>query len=231
LLCADSYGCIEVMNKTAINMAEELYIEKLHQALAWDMPKEAREEAEKALAKAITVEERLAGLSKILVVYFAERNYLGAFFIVDKFLDDQAMTDYRAYLLFQKGRASECFYEFDDALIYYCRGLASHIVPRDIYFALWHGVSLCLLYKQDFKQAELCCRRVIELDPNQWWAWMNLGVSLEHQNCLKEALSAYRKAVELSRRIEIPILHLSRFIKRHPLSASSNSPRWRITPQ
>ena len=187
MLCGQMYGCIEVMNKTAINMAEELYIEKLHQASAWDVPTEAREEAEKALAKAITVEEKLAGLSTIMAIYFAERNYLGAFFVVDKFLDDQSMTDHRAYLLLQKGRASEYLYEFSDALIYYCRGLASHIVPRKIYFDLWHGVSLCLLYKQDFKQAELCCRRVLELDSNQWQAWMNLGVSLEHQFFLKEA--------------------------------------------
>ena len=215
MLCAESYGCIEVMNKTAINMAEELYIEKLHQASVWDVPTEAREEAENALAKAITVEKKLSGLSKILAIYFADRDYLGAFFVVDKFLNDPTMTDHRAYLLLYKGRASEYLYEFDDSLIYYCRGLASHIIPRKIYFDLWHGASLCLLYKQDFKQAELCCRRVIELDPNQWQAWMNLGVSLDHQHFLKEALSAYRKAVELSRRNEVPILHLSRFIKRH----------------
>ena len=216
MLCAESYGCIEVMNKTAINMAEELYIEKLHQASAWEVPEEAREEAENALAKAITVEEKLSGLSKIMAIYFAERNYLGAFFVVDELLNDPSMTDHRAYLLLQKGRASEYLYEFSDALIYYCRGLASHIVPRKIYFDLWHGVSLCLLYKQDFKQAELCCRRVLELDPNQWQAWMNLGASLEHQQCLKEALNAYKKAVELSRRNEVSLLHCSRFIRRYP---------------
>ena len=103
MLCAESYGCIEVMNKTAINMAEELYIEKLHQASVWDVPEEAREEAENTLAKAITVVEKLAGLSKIMAIYFAERNYLGAFLAVDKWLDDQSMTDHRAYLLFHKG--------------------------------------------------------------------------------------------------------------------------------
>ena len=213
MLCGQMYGCIEVMNKTAINMAEELYIEKLHQASAWDVPTEAQEEAENALAKARTVAEKLAGLSKILTIYFAERNYLGAFLIVDKFLDDRTMIDHRAYLLLQKGRASEYLYEFSDALIYYCRGLASHIVPRKIYFALWHGVSLCLLYKQDFKQAELCCRRVIELDSNQWEAWKNLGVSLEHQGCLDESQESYVKSVRLSQGNEVAILHLDRFNK------------------
>ena len=218
LLCAESYGCIEVMNKTVINMAEELYIEKLHQASAWEVPTEAREEAENALAKAITVEKKLSGLSKILAIYFADRDYLGAFFVVDKFLNDPTMTDHRAYLLLKKGRASEYLYEFDDALIYYCRGLASHIVPRKIYFDLWHGVSLCLLYKQDFKQAELCCRRVIELDPNQWQAWKNLGARLEHQGYLKESIQAYIRAVNLSRSNEAAILHLERFNKRYPES-------------
>ena len=215
MLCAESYGCIEVMNKTAINMAEELYIEKFHQASAWDVPTEAREDTEEALAKAITVEDKMAGLSKIMAIYFAERNYLGAFFVVDKFLDDQSMTDHRAYLLLKKGRASEYLYEFDDALIYYCRGLASHIVPRKIYFDLWHGVSLCLLYKQDFKQAELCCRRVIELDPNQWQAWKNLGVSLEYQGYVKEAREAYGKTVQLNRENKVAILHLWRLNKRY----------------
>lgn len=216
MLCAESYGCIEVMNKIAINMAEELYIEKLHQASAWEVPTVAREEAEKALSKATTVEEKLAGLSKIMAIYFADRDYLSAFFIMDKFLNDPTMTDHRAYLLFHKGRASEYLYEFDDALIYYCRGLASHSVPRKIYFDLWHGVSLCLLYKQDFKQAELCCRRVIELDSNQWQAWKNLGVSLECQGYFNKSFEAHIMAVKLSGSHEVAVLHLQRFHYRHP---------------
>ncbi len=196
-------------------MAKELFIEKLHEASARDVPLETREGAENALNKAVTVEEQLAGLSNLLAIYFAERDYLSAFFIIDKFLDNPRMTDQRAYLLFQKGQASECLHEFDDALIYYCRGLASHIVPQETYFALWDGVSLCLLYKQDFKQAEHCCRKVLELDAKQWKAWKNLGVSLEYQGSFSESLKAYMKAINLSKGNKIAALHLWRFRQRH----------------
>ena len=201
------------MKNTVINMAEELFLERLHYSPACVISEGTRMEAQRRLAKAITVKEKFAGLARMLAIYFVEKDYLSAFFAVDKFLDDPAMTKYRAYLLFQKGRASEYLYEFDDALIYYCRGLASHVIPRKIYFALWHGVSLCLLYKQDFKQAELCCRKILELDQNQWEAWKNLGVSLEHQGFLSETLEAYKKAIKLGGGNKISILHLQRFDK------------------
>lgn len=206
------------MKNTVINMAEELFLEQLHYSVDCVISEGARMEAQRRLAKAITVKEKLAGLARMLAIYFAEKDYLSAFFAVDKFLDDPAMTKYRAYLLFQKGRASECLYEFDNALIYYCRGLASHVIPRKIYFSLWHGVSLCLLHKQDFKQAEFCCRKVLELDQSQWEAWKNLGVSLEHQERFEEAVDAYGKAIKLSEKNEVAILHLLRLVKRRQAS-------------
>ena len=204
-------------------MVEELFIEKLHSSQVHDVPDEIREEAENALRQAVTAQEKLTSLSRMLMIHFAQKNYLAAFFMLEEFLNDPAMMNQKAYLLLKKGRISEFLYEFDDALIYYCRGLASHIVPRKVYFALWHGVSLCLLYKQDFKEAELCCRRVIELDPNQWEAWKNLGVSLEHQSEIKESLDAYVKAVKLIKGNEVSVLHLRRFIERYSEKISNLS--------
>ena len=217
MLCGQMYGCIEVMNKTAINMAEELFIGKLHETPVYEVSEETMENAQEVLNRAVTAEEKLMALSVMPIINFSQKNYLEAFFLVDRFLNDPIMTNQRAYLLLKKGRISQFLYEFNEALICYCRGLASHIIPLKIYFALWDGVSLCLLYKQDFKQAELCCRRVIELDSNQWQAWKYLGVSLEHQGYFIESLEAHIKAVKLSCGNEMAILHLQRFHQRHPM--------------
>lgn len=161
-------------------------------------PIEGQEEAKKGLNRAITAEEKLAALSKLLDIYFCQRNYLEVYFLLDAFIDDPLMVNHRAYLLFQKGRVSECLYEFDSALDYYCRALASPMISSDIQCSLWKNVGFCWLYKQDFKNAEICCRRAIELDRNQWEAWKNLGMILEGQGRLDEACDAYRRAVQKS---------------------------------
>ena len=180
------------------------------------MPEGAREEAKKALAKAITGEEKLAALPKVLAIYFFQKNYLDAYCLVESLLNDPFMLNHKAYLLFQEGRISEFLYEFNDALIYYCRSLTCPVIPAEIYCDLWNNLGFCWLYKQDFKSAELCCRRAIELDPNRWEAWKNLGISLEHQGCFKESMCTYIKAIGLGGGNEVSVLHLWRFDKRYP---------------
>ena len=153
-----------MMDKNAINMADELYIEKLHKASV---------------------------------------------------VNDQLMLNNKAYQLFQQGRICEFQYEFNDALDYYYQSIACTVIPMEIYCDLWSNMGFCWLYKKEFKSAEICCCRAIELNPKRWEVWKNLGVSLEHQGCLKESLKAFTQAVDLSNGNEIGILNLLRFDRRH----------------
>lgn len=177
------YGCIEVMKRIATHIAEELLTERVNVEPDYCDIGENPDWSKEALNKAESAKEKMDVLSRLLRVYFAQKNYLEIFFLLEKLLNEPLMANHKAYLLFQKGRVSECLYEFDDALIYYCRCLTCPIVPDEIYYDLWNNMGFCWLYKQDFKSAEICCRRAIELNPNRWEAWKNLRICLKHKEC------------------------------------------------
>lgn len=54
------------------------------------------------------------------------------------------------------------------------------------------------LEAKEFKEAELIWRRVLKLEPNNSDAYFNLGVSLGQQGKLKEAITAYRRSIQLA---------------------------------
>jgi len=197
-------------------MAKELFIERLRDSRIYHNIKVSVAEAKAQLAKAIEAKEKLTALSQLADVYLSQKNYLAAYFLIDDYIDVPIMVHHRAYLLFRKGQISEILFEFNDALISYCRALASPTMPENIHYYLWNNMGFCWLYKQEFKNAEHCCRRAIELNPRQWNAWKNLGVSLEHQGRLQEAFEAYTRAAQLSQGRGVALLHLWRFNQRHP---------------
>jgi Flp pilus assembly protein TadD len=41
-------------------------------------------------------------------------------------------------------------------------------------------------------------RRATDIDPNSWYAWLNLGIALDRQGQFKDAETAYRKSLELN---------------------------------
>jgi tetratricopeptide (TPR) repeat protein len=52
--------------------------------------------------------------------------------------------------------------------------------------------------ERKWREAEQACRQVIQLDPNKWFVWHNLGFALEELGQLDEAERAYRKSIELN---------------------------------
>lgn len=210
------YGCIVVMKTTPVDMSKELFVEQIHRARTAVVISGSEAEARDALPKARTPEERVSALSKLLKYFFDQKNFFEALFQIDVFIRDTSLTKYRAYLLFKKGQAHEFLYQYNDALMCYCRALASPLVPKNIYALLWNNVGFCWLYLRDFKNAEPCFRRAIELSPHFWEALKNLGACLEYQGNLQEAVDAYVKALNLSKANALVIMHLWRFDKRYP---------------
>ncbi|MFX1357691.1 MAG: tetratricopeptide repeat protein [Promethearchaeota archaeon] len=49
----------------------------------------------------------------------------------------------------------------------------------------------------DFDKAVKCFKRIIELEPNNYRAWYNLGISYFKLNRNEEALKAYNRAIEI----------------------------------
>ncbi|MEI2422828.1 tetratricopeptide repeat protein, partial [Arthrospira platensis SPKY2] len=48
-----------------------------------------------------------------------------------------------------------------------------------------------------YREAEEIWRRVLQIEPNNSWAYVGLGIALYHQGKLPEAMDAYRRAIAL----------------------------------
>jgi len=212
------YGYIHMMKTGTrqLNMIEELFIKDLRESITYNIANGAQERARQALNSARTAEEKIIALAAFIKVCVAENNLVEGFNITERLLNEPMMIFHRSQLLFWLGDLCERLYDFDPAIGYYCRSLTCALKPDDLHQAIWSNLGFCWLYKQDFKTTEQCCRRAIDLAPKKWEAWKNLGVSLEHQERIKEAFLAYFKAVALSRGRAVPIMHFTRLSQRHP---------------
>lgn len=212
------YGHIHMMktNSVPLNMIEELYMDALRESVVYCVPAGIHDWAVKTLKAAVSGEEKMAALLTLLKVCAVEGNFLEGLNALDRLISDPAMAGNRSRLLFHAGEMSVGLYDFDAAIVYYCRSLACAIRPEDLHPEILSHLGFCWLYKQDFKTAEQCCRQAIQFGPYSWGMWKNLGVSLEHQGRIEEAFLAYLKAVVLSRGRAISVMHLTRLGQRHP---------------
>ncbi|NTV28767.1 MAG: hypothetical protein HGA80_01655 [Candidatus Omnitrophica bacterium] len=199
-----------------LNMIKELFISDLREAITYYIAKGAQERAKQALHSAKTADDRIGALSAVLKVCIAENSLLEGHIITERLLNEPMMIFQRSRLLFWLGDLSERLYDFDRAIGYYCRSLACASRPDELHHAIWCNLGFCWLYKMDFRTAEQCCRRTVDLAPMEWEGWKNLGVSLEHQRLFREAFLAYFKAVHLSRGRAVPVMHMVRLSQRHP---------------
>jgi tetratricopeptide (TPR) repeat protein len=67
-----------------------------------------------------------------------------------------------------------------------------------------------------FEQSEPYCREVIQIDPERFNAFKNLGVSLEGQGCYAEAASPYAEAIRLEPEDPRAREHLQDLLRHHP---------------
>ncbi len=199
-----------------LNMIEELFINDLRDGIVYCIAKGAQDRAKKALYSAKTADDKMSALTAVLKVCIAESNLLEGLTITERLLNEPMMIFHRSRLLFWLGDLNERLYDFDPAIGYYCHSLACASRPDELHHVIWSNLGFCWLYKQDFRTAEQCCRRSLELASKEWEAWKNLGVSLEHQQQIEEAFLAYFKAVHLSRGRAVPVWHLTRLNQRHP---------------
>lgn len=155
--------------------------------------------------------ETLIKLNILLVIYFHEKRYDEAMEEVKALIEAPDMAGYRAYLILIQGQISELQGDFDATLKFYSRAFAIGKWSPYVRYYLWNHIGFCWLFKKRFKATERCCRRAIKLDPKRGDAWKNLGVSLEFQGKLTEALQCYFKAIHLKIKF-MSILHVRQLI-------------------
>lgn len=126
------------------------------------------------------------------------------------------ITDERqaSAVLLQKGALCERIHDFESAKKSYTESI--HLYSDDPEMAYWqyNNLGFCLNYLKQFDKAEEWCRKAIEINDEQYNAWKNLGVALENQGSISEAIDCYKKSAELSPVDKRAALHLERLMKR-----------------
>ncbi len=94
------------------------------------------------------------------------------------------------------GEVLSGFYQtnFDDKFLEFLSGVINKNSQNS--FALVSRGSIFSESKKDYSAAEKDFRHAVEIDPQDYYAWGNLGNVLRTQNKLKEAVSAYQNAIK-----------------------------------
>jgi TolB-like protein/tetratricopeptide (TPR) repeat protein len=152
-------------------------------------PKESEPKAKAAALKALELDETLAEthylLGKIVFWYewdwpTAEREWKRA-----NELDSTYPTSYPSYLL-AMGRLEEAVRTQE--------GLLQRF-PLDLNVNL--DLAGTLLFAGKYDESIEHTRKALELDPNFWWSYQNLGLAYERKKQYREAITALEKASQI----------------------------------
>jgi len=122
----------------------------------------------------------------------------------------------KAFYRLTMGRLWEQLGEFEIAASYYSSGLSTEPQDKINWYFLHTNLAHCMNELQEFSRAEWFCREAIVIDPRRHHARKNLGVSLEGQGKLKEAVESYVDAVTVAPAEPQALLRLERLLHRHP---------------
>lgn len=154
-------------------------------------------EKDKILKKMNSADDLKKTLYDLAESFKNQENYGEAIFcyreLLERFADPQASVTY----LFALGQIMGKMHDFENAVSYYQEASALCKVISNITYWINNnlGFSLCMLKR--FCEAEKYCRMAIDLNPGLFNAFKNLGLSLEGQGKLREAIDAYITAIKI----------------------------------
>jgi len=120
----------------------------------------------------------------------------------------------RCYLAL--GQLAELRRKYEVALDFYEKGLALQPVEKTTTYFLDNNAGYCLNMLGRHQEAEVLCRKAIEIDVSRHNAWKNLGVSLEAQDDSMGAASAYVEATKIAPGEPRAFVLLQRLIEANP---------------
>jgi tetratricopeptide (TPR) repeat protein len=115
---------------------------------------------------------------------------------VQEILDSTDDPEEQAKCYHWLGECAETRKEYDAALDYYAKGRALNASDKIETYFLYNNAGYCLGIKGQYKDAEVMCRKAIEIDSDRHNAWKNLGISLEGQGDFVGAAYSYLEATQ-----------------------------------
>ncbi len=121
------------------------------------------------------------------------------------------------------GRAAECYLamgqimeqvgDYERAIEFYEQALMLKPATRQVAYLVHNNLGYCLNYVGRYQEAEPYCRTAINIDPQRYNAYKNLGVSLEGQGRIGEAARCYIIAVHANAFDQRALRHLENLIE------------------
>lgn len=121
---------------------------------------------------------------------------------VRKYLDlwsKQAQSqEEMANSMFRFGQHSERIEQFEDAAVYYRKGLTFQTENKDVLYYLHNNLAFCLNLQGEYKEAMEHTRQAITINPSRSNAFKNLGISLQGLGRYGKAALAWLTATHVN---------------------------------
>ena len=150
------------------------------------------------------------------VAYTKEGRYGESLFCLKELLERTPYVQDKVWALYALGQIMEQLGKFDLALTYYQE--AAEFCHRTYQLFYWinnnMGYSLCMLGR--YQEAERYCRTALDTDKSRANAYKNLGLALEGQGRLHEAIDYYITATKINAQDVRAANHLEKLLRNNP---------------
>ena len=207
------------------DMPAELFTMSEQNTEFWIPPK-SKEEYISDLTSSINAQEKIKIIEMLIEIYRLDGIKKGGRYIEEgrdelielmkKCLRGFSMKDSIARLALREGGYCEKMGDYLSALKFYEASLLYRVDDLKLHYFQLNNYGFCLNSLERFADAEKILREAVGLIPQQYNAWKNLGVSLEHQGQYEEAAGCYLKAVLCSNKEPRLVAHLERLVERYP---------------
>ena len=170
----------------------------------------------KILQYAGFVNDLMKGFYDTATVYIKEGRYGEAIFCLKELLERTADARQKAMGLYALGQIMEQLSKFEDALSYYREASFLCDNSLDLFYCVNNNTGYCLCMLGRYQEAEKYCRMAIAADGSRPNAFKNLGLALEGQGHLREAINTYINATRLDARDVRATINLEKLLQRHP---------------
>ena len=179
------------------------------------------EEAEAILVERIRVAQKALddAVWNLVVLYNRTGQKEKARQYLEQLLASTEDPGVRALFLLSLGQLLEGLDEFEGAIEAYTQALALEPANREVWYLINNNLGYCLSHVGRHTEAEILCRRAIEIDPARPNAYKNLGIAHERLGHVAEAARCYRRAASICPRDTRAQRHLEGLLARHPALA------------
>ena len=122
----------------------------------------------------------------------------------------------KAWFFLRMGKLMDQMHDYEAAIKYYSEAMSLEPVNNETWYFIHNNLGYCLNHSGRFAQAEPYCRRAIEIEPQRYNAYKNLGISSEGQGDYLRAAMCYIKAVQTNATDPRALKHLEELAEKYP---------------